>query len=396
MSKRKTISNKSALRSRAGRFVSWAVRFCAPAGAAIIASAVFLAYFPCLSGGFIFDDESILINNPLVKASDGVYRFWCTAEAMDYWPATYSTLWMEWRLWGIHSAGYHVTNIVLHIAAALFVWLILRKLSVPGAFLAAVLFAVHPVNVESAAWIASRKNLVAMLFFLLSIYWYLKTAMPMTSLKTYMPTTSVGMAPASTVHCPLPTVHCPLCYWLSLSAFVLAMLGKGSVSVLPVLLLGIVWWQESAWSVPIVQGPFEAWSAKIGLSPSMWRNLVRIAPFFVIALALIGVNIWFQTRGTGIVVRTASFTERMLGACGAIWFYLDKAFLPLNLILIYPRWHIEVGNPLWWLPLTAAAIVTAVLWRYRRGWGRPFLFAWGFFCVSLAPVLGFTDVGYMR
>jgi tetratricopeptide (TPR) repeat protein len=395
MSKRKKISNKPVLRSWPERFASWAVRFRVPAGAAIIASAVFLAYFPCIQGGFIFDDESILLNNPLIKASNGIYSFWCTAEAMDYWPATYSTLWVEWRLWGMHSAGYHITNLVMHVAAALLVWLILRKLSVPGAFFAAMLFAVHPVNVESAAWIASRKNLAAMLFFLLSIFWYLKTAVSRTSLKTYMPTTSVGMAPAPSPSPPAPSPS-PLWYWLSLSAFMLAMLGKGSVSVLPVLLLGIVWWQESAGSDPIARGPCTVWSAKIGLTASMRRNLVRLAPFFVIAVALIGVNMWFQTRGTGIVLRTASFTERMLGASTAVWFYLDKAFLPLNLILIYPRWQIEVGNPLWWLPLTAAAIVTAVLWRYRRGWGRPFLFAWGFFCVSLAPVLGFTDVGYMR
>ena len=96
--------------------------------------------------------------NKLANASDGLYRFWCTEEAADYWPATYSSLWLEWRLWSATTAGYHVTNLVLHIAEALLIWLVLRKLSIHGAFLAAMIFALHPVNVESAAWIASRRT----------------------------------------------------------------------------------------------------------------------------------------------------------------------------------------------------------------------------------------------
>ena len=105
---------------------------------------------------------------------------------------------------------------------------------------------------------------------------------------------------------------------------------------------------------------------------------------------------WFQTHGTDIEIRNAGFAERLLGAGGVVWFYLYKALLPIDLAFIYPQWHIEAGNPLWWLPLLAALVVTAVLWRYRESWSRPFLFAWGFFCVALVPVMGFTDVGFMK
>ena len=345
-----------------------------PAGIAIIVGAVLIIYLPAISGGFILDDDCYLTTSPIVKASDGLYRFWCTTEATDYWPATNTTFWIEWRIWGMNPTGYHVTNLILHIASSLLIWLILRRLSIPGAFWAAMIFAVHPVNVASVAWIAERKNLIAMLFFLLSIMCYLKTVMP---------TTSVGMAPArshggpwervTSLWRPAPRLS-RLFYWLSLAAFVVAMLGKGSVAMLPVLLLLVIWW----------------------LRPVMRWDLARTAPFFMVAATLTGVNVWFQTHGTEVVLRNSGFIERLLGASGVVWFYLDKAIFPVDLTFVYAQWHIEVDNPLWWLPLLAVLIVTSVLWRYHKGWSRPFAFAWGFFCIALIPVMGFADVGFMR
>ena len=279
-----------------------------------------MAYRPSITGGFILDDDRLIYDNDLIKASDGLCQFWCTTKADDYWPVTNSTFWIEWRLWGMNSTGYHVTNLILHIVEALLIWIILRKLSIPGAFLAALIFAVHPVNVESVAWIAQRKNMMAMLFFLLSILWYLKD--------TTVPTASVGMAPTCPrrIHCPLASLHpspsilhSSLWYWLSLAAFVLAMLSKGSVVVLPVLLLGIIWW----------------------LRPLTRLDLMRTAPFFLVAAVLAGVNVWFQTHGHGEVIRIASFSERLLGAGGVVWFYLYKALLPLDLDFVYPQWHIQ-------------------------------------------------------
>jgi tetratricopeptide (TPR) repeat protein len=377
----------------------------------LIAVVVFMAYLPSINGGFVLDDGLLLTENKIINAPDGLYRLWCTTESVDYWPATNTTFWIEWRLWGMHPAGYHVTNLILHIVESLLIWLILRKLSMPGAFLAAVVFAVHPVNVESVAWIAQRKDLTAMLFFLLSIPWYLKAAMP---------TASVGMAPArsqggpwereknhsplATHHSPLSTLHSPLCYWLSLAAFVLAVLGKGSAAILPLLLLGIVWWLRPLGTVPIFKptkmGPspsipiFGSW--KMGLFPFIRRHLLRTAPFFAIAVALTLVNVWFQKRGTEVVFRNANFADRLVGAGCVVWFYLYKALLPIDLCFVYPQWKIEAGNPLWWVPLLAALLVTAALWRYRKSWGRPFLFAWGVFCAALVPVMGFTDVAFMK
>ncbi len=344
-------------------------------GAAIIFLAAWFCYYPSLNGGFVWDDDQLLTESRIIKAPDGLRRIWCTTEVVDFWPATNSSLWTEWRLWGMDLAGYRATNVILHVAAALLIWTILRRLSIPGAFLAAMIFAVHPVNVESVAWIAQRKNTLSMLFFLLSVLWYLKGMQPAAGKAAPGCLKGAGREAASDILHPSSFIpHPSSFYWLSLAAFALAMLGKGSVAVLPVVLLGIVWWRRK-----IEQ-----------------RDVIGVLPFFAVAALLTAVNIWFQTHGSGEVFRTASFMERVLGAGGVIWFYLYKAVLPFDLSFVYPQWEIQAGNVLWWLPLLAALAVTAVLWRYRETWSRPFLFAWGFFCVSLAPVMGFTDVEYME
>ena len=349
MSKRKNSLNRNTSLGRSGTSFTMALPLGAAAGLFLITVVAIIAYMPSISGGFIWDDYLLLVDNPLVKASDGLHQIWCTAQAIDYWPATNTSFWIEWRMWGMNSTGYHVTNLVLHIAESLLVWIILRKLSIPGALLAALLFAVHPVNVESVAWIAQRKNTMAMLFFLLSILWYVKylvgspgsrtwAAMPQEVEKNslnFAITSCDFVSPVQepvlpSTHCPPSTAHSIPWYWLSMAAFLLAMLGKGSVAILPLLLLGIIWW----------------------LRPLEWRDLVRIAPFFVIAAILAAVNVEFQTHATDKVVRAIGFTERLLGAGGVVWFYFYKAIFPLDLAFVYQQWHINAGA----IAVVAAAI----------------------------------------
>ena len=354
------------------------------AAAAILALAVFIAYLPSINGGFIWDDELLVTKNPLVKATGSPYRIWSTAEPIDYWPMTNTAFWLEWRLWEMHSAGYHITNLILHIAASLLIWAILRRLSIPGAFLASLIFALHPVNVESVAWIAQRKNTLSMLFFLLSVLWYLKAGMTKgsddaTPLRSHggpweRVIESARRRPTAVSSFILHPSSFYFWYWASLVAFLLAMLSKGSVAVLPLLLLGIIWW----------------------LRPLTWRDLVRAAPLLALGAVLTCVNVWLQSGSAGDSIRDAGFLERLLGAGGIVWFYLYKALLPLNLIFIYPQWNIRTDSLASWLPLLSAAVVTAVLWLYRKTWGRPLLFAWGFFCVSLLPVMGLVDVYFMK
>ncbi len=358
-----TIDDRSITPEHAGPH--WPLpRWSTPQKILLIAVLTCLAYLPSINGKFIFDDDIYLTANKYIEAPDGLYWFWFTNAPVDFYPVSNTSLWVEWRLWGLNPTGYHVTNLLLHIASALLVWAVLRKLLVPGAFLAALLFAIHPVNVESVAWIAQRKDLMAICFFLLSVFWYLKfdelsrdAPLADNASRTVRPTGDKW-------------------YRLSLLAFVLAMLSKASPVVLPIVLLGLAWWQRGRISRLDVR---------------------RTVPFFLIAIGLALVNLWTHSRALGETVRSG-FAERLAGAGAVVWFYLSKALLPIELVVVYPQWHIQTSSLLWWLPLLAALLVTAMLLRQsyapQANGSRPVLLAWGFYCVALLPVMGFADIGF--
>lgn len=328
---------------------------------ALLCAVTAAAYWPIFHAGFIWDDDTFLTANNLIRSADGLRRFWFTRQAADYWPMTSTTLWLEWRLWGMHAAGYHVTNLVLHIVECMLLWRILDRLRMPGAYLAALLFAVHPVNVESVAWITQRKNLLAMLFFLLSILFFLRSEAALAAREL---TSSKRRQSASA----------RFCCGLSLLAFTLGMLSKGSLAPLPLVLLGIV-----------------AWKRKLSM-----RDVARVLPFIVVAVVLTCVNIWFQRHGRVPAIRDAGVWERLLDAGNIVWFYIYKILLPINLLFFYPPWKVDVGDLAWWFGPLAAIGWTWFLWRRRVSRLRPLLFAWAYFCLMLVPVMGITDVYFMK
>src|SRR5262249_1926450 len=228
----------------------------------------------------------------------------------DYWPVTNSLLWLEWRLWGKEPTNYHRINILLQIINSLLIWAGLRRLAIPGAFLAALLYAVHPLNVETGAWIFQRKNMLSALFFLASLWCYLGDRVGISA--------TAGGAALSAGRRPQQLRRAAArWYWLSFAAFVSAMLSKGSVAFLPALLLVIQWWRK---------GRLER------------SDFVRTAPFWVAAMGLTMVNIWFQTHNSGVAIRDVTGLQRLLGAAAAVWFYLEKALVPWGLSFVYPQW----------------------------------------------------------
>src|ERR1017187_9858431 len=320
-----------------------------PSGsAALIILVTVLAYFPTLRGGFVFDDYELIIRNPMVKADNGLQRFWFTTEASEYYPLTWSAWWLEWRLWGTSPLGYHVVNVLLHAASAVLVWLVLRHLKIPGAWLAAVVFAVHPVNVATVAWISEQKNTLSMFFYLLAILLYLR----------------------------FDEENQWRWYPFSLAAFLLALLSKSAVVMLPVVLLGCLWWRRGR-----VQ----------------WKDLLHSASFFTLSLGQALVALWFHShRGVEGFGSRSGFPLRLATAGRVPWFYLSKALLPLNLMVVYPKWHIDASQWASYAPGLLLVGMLGVFWWTRKTWGRPWLFGLGYFVVTLFPVLGFFDQSFYR
>ena len=320
----------------------------------VLAAVTILLYIPAIGSGFVWDDDKFLTENPHIHAADGLQRFWLSTEPPDYFPLTSSMLWFEWRLFGMDSPwGYHLINVLLHACSSILLWRVLRHLAIPGAWLAALVFAIHPVNVESVAWITERKNTLPMVFALLSTLLYLRSD-------------KEGTAKDGKLN-----------FALALGCFLLALLAKTSVVMLPVAFVVLAWWRTGSVTK---------------------RDILRTTPFFALSMILSLVTIWYQyNRAIGdFVVRDDPFLSRLAISGWSTWFYLYKALLPFDLRFVYPRWEADISNPLAYLPLLLFILAIAGLWIMRsRRWSRATLTALLIYVAMLFPILGFFDIFFM-
>jgi Flp pilus assembly protein TadD len=283
---------------------------------------------------------------PELYPVSGLVRVWTEPGAIrQYYPILATVFWIENKIWGISPLPHHLINILTHSLAALLLLCILRRLKIPGARLAAILFALHPVQVESVAWNTELKNTLSGLFCLGATLSYLKFDQKRRWLD----------------------------YAIALGLFACALLSKTVVATLPAALLVVLWWKRGTLS----------WK----------KDVLPLIPYFVLSAALGVVSIWMEHQFVGAEGTDFQYSiiERCLIAGRAIWFYLGKLIWPHPLIFIYPRW--QISQRIWWqyfFPLSALGLL-AVLWRLREKSRGP-LAALLLFAGTLFPALGFFNV----
>src|SRR5467141_4001819 len=312
----------------------------------LLAAITIFAYRPAWNGGFLWDDDDYIIKNDLLTASDGLQRIWFSLDSpSQYFPLVYTTFRIERALWDLNPSGYHWVNLLLHVANALLVWRVLARLNVPGAWLAGAIFALHPVQVESVAWITERKNVLMGFFFLLTLLAWIAFVDERTKRPWRF-------------------------YPLALVLYVLALSAKTTACTLPAALLLILWLQKK---------------------PINKRRLSQVVPFLILGIGMGLLAVWWERyhQGTRGVLFALGPIERILIASRAVWFYLSKLIWPSNLTFIYPKWNISPAHPLDYVWLLAGIALCAVIYFARRYVGRGVEVAAAFFVATLSPVLGF-------
>ena len=325
----------------------------------LILITAFVAYMPTFDAGFIWDDDFYVAQNMALRDGAGLRRMWIDPTSIPQWyPVVHSTFWAEYQLYGLHPLGYHMVNVLLHLLSVWLLLLVLTKLEVPGRLFAVALFACHPVMVESVAWVAERKNVLSLAFYLGSLLAYLR----------FWPIQGDGERAAR---------HSAASSWrfyaLALVSFAFALLSKSVTCSLPAAILLLIYWKKGRIQV---------------------ADVLPVIPFFVIGLAAGLHTSHLEKINVGAVGAEweMSFLESCLVAGRSLIFYASKLVWPAELVFNYPRFAIDSGA--WWqylYPIGAlAAIVSAFLWREKIGRGT--FVGLSLFAGTLFPALGFIAV----
>ena len=310
----------------------------------LLVVAVIAAYLPVWHAGFIWDDNGH-VTRPGLRSLAGLGEIWFTPGAtQQYYPVVHSVFWLEHQLWGDWPLPYHLLNVALLACTALLLVRVLRKLEIPGAWLAAALFALHPLQVESVAWVTELKNVLSGLFYF----------------------------SAALVYLDFDRTRAKQDYFVSFTLFAFGLMSKTVIASLPAALLVVFWWKRGRVS---------------------WKtDVLPLLPFFTVGIVSGLFTAYIERRyiiGEDTTSFDYTFLERTLIAGHAIWFYLGKLAWPTGLAFIYPRWTIRVGWQLLY-PASALALAGALLFL-SRSWRGP-LAGFLFYVGTLFPALGFFNV----
>jgi tetratricopeptide (TPR) repeat protein len=308
-------------------------------------AATTLAYLPAIDGAPVWDDDAHL-TKPELRSADGLRRIWTDVRAtQQYYPLLHSAFWLEHQLWGENPIGYHLINIVLHVLGATLLAILWRRLGLPGAYLAAALFALHPIAVESVAWMSEQKNTLSLVLYLAAALLFLR----------FQETRRRALYAAATL------------------LFAGALLSKSVTATLPAALLVILWWRRGT---------------------LRWRtDVMPLLPWFALSATMAAVTVWVERTLIGAKGEEWAFTllQRVLLAGRVAWFYFAKLVWPANLIFIYPRWDVDAGVAWQYLYPIAAVLVLIALWLLRKRTRTPLAIAL-LFGGSIVPALGFINV----
>jgi len=319
--------------------------------AAALLAALVVFYWPALRGGFLWDDDTYISANPTLLTVGGLRAIWLDPSATcQYYPLSFTVFWIVNHFGGLNPLWFHLLTLLLHGIAALLFWQLLTRLRVRGALLAAAIFAFHPVNVMSVAWMTELKNTLSLALALGSVLAYVKFA-------------------ALGVYEQAPPPRKPWgWYALSLGLFQVAMLAKTAVSFLPVTLLLILWWRRERMSR---------------------RDVVSLIPMLAISVGMGALTIYVERHTGNATGRDfeIGFLDRVLISGRSFWFYLGKLVLPWRLTFIYPRWKLDAGA--WWQWLYPVATLVALIgsWLARKRVGKGLFVALTHFYVSTSMLI---------
>lgn len=334
-------------------------------GSALLVLAVFVSYRSSIAGPFIWDDEDVVQANPAFRDRHGLNQIWTEIGAAPrYQPLAHTMLWAEWRKFRLDPAGYRRDSIILHGLAAVALWQVLRKLRMPGAFLAAGIWALHPLQIESVVWIGRRGDVLGGLLSCLAMLTYLRFE------DARRPTGGIG---PSEIRNPKSAMAW---YLSALAFFAGALLSSAMTAALPAAILLVLWWKRG----------------RIG-----WQAIWPTIPLFAMAVPMALLSAWTERNIAGAAGPewNLGLPERLGIAARAVWFYAARLVIPFPLSIDYGRWNPAAVWP-GLLGATGITVAVLALWRRRVRLGRGPLAAVLFFVIMLLPVLGLTDRIGMR